>query len=108
MDQPELSGHQRGFFKIARFASALAFGFLGGAMAALEKTSAGFAFKFNAWVLAAFVAGIAIAWGYWTLVLAQQAQGGSSRKSLRLYTAFLIVLALLCFLYPLRFIAKTN
>jgi hypothetical protein len=55
----------------------------------------------------AILLGAAVAWAYWHFILTRVIdRPGGSNKRFVLYTALLGFLGLLCFLYPIRYVAR--
>ena len=107
MNRPETSQTQRDFLRVARFGTAVAFGLTGGVLAAVKNSGSGLVLEFNFWVVPAILLGAAVAWAYWHFILTRVIdRPGGSNKRFVLYTALLGFLGLLCFLYPIRYVAR--
>ena len=106
MDTPEISPNQRDFLRIVRIATAIAFGFTGGVLAALKNSGSGLVLQFNIWVIPAILVGAAAAWAYWSFILTRLVRRQAQQKRFRIYTVLLAAAGLLCFLYPMRYITR--
>jgi hypothetical protein len=107
MNQPETSRTQRDFLRIARLGTALAFGITGGVLAALRNSGSGLVLEFNMWVIPAVLLGAGVAWIYWHFILTHFVdRSAGDNKRFVLYTVLLAILGLLCFLYPIRYVAR--
>jgi hypothetical protein len=89
----------RGFYEIARGATALALGCMAAALEMLRRNAAGFTFQVSVWTFVAFAVGLAAGLFYWKLA-------ARSLPAVRLGTAFLVLAGIGGFLYPLRFVPK--
>ena len=110
MNEPGISPNQRDFFRIARVATAIAFGVTGGVLAGLAHSGSGIVLKFNFWVIPAVIAGVVVGWAYWSFILRRLVarQSGQLNKRFRFYTILLVIGGLLCFFYPIRYAMKGN
>ncbi len=104
VNEPGLSRNQRDFLRIVQFATAFAFGVTAGSHYALEQTGSGFVLRFSFGVIPAFLAGAAIGWSYWHLILRRAEQTGAKR--FRIYSWVLVAIGLACFLYPIRYVKR--
>jgi hypothetical protein len=103
------SDHQRRLYPVVTYSTALAFGCMIASLEALRPSGTGFSFEVSFKTLIAFVLGGAIALPFWRLIL-----NGSnwSRRKITLVggglVAVLILLGVGAFLYPLRFVPKSQ
>ena len=106
----EISQSQRDFLKIVRWATAVAFGLTGGALAALRNSGSGFVLQFNFWVVPAALVGAAIGWAYWQFVATRLVEHETRQNTRRfgIYTVLLALAGLLCFLYPIRYVVRSS
>jgi hypothetical protein len=98
---------QRRLYPIFTFSTALAFGCMLATLEALRPDSDGFHFVTSYKTLIAFVAGGAIAFPLWRIILNGTRLG---QRNLSLATGFMVVVLLVlgvgAFLYPLRFVPR--
>jgi hypothetical protein len=95
-----------GLFRIAGVGASVAFGAMVGSLFAVKATAEGLMFELNlAAVLAFVVAGI-FAWFYWRLVarMATDKAPQQRRKKFIVFSVGLILVGLVSFLYPLKFV----
>lgn len=88
--------------------SALGIGALLASLTVLEPTENGFEFRWTFYVLPAFAAGSLLAWAYWRMVFRLALRGQDpvqAERRLKRAVIGLLVLGVLAFLYPLRFVA---
>lgn len=93
-------------FHIAGAASALAFGVMMATLFAVERTSSGLVFRLNALAVIAFLVAAPVAWFYWRLIarMATENAPEQRRKKFVTFSAGLLFIGLLAFLYPLKFV----
>jgi uncharacterized membrane protein len=125
MQDRESPKNRRDFLRIITASSALAFGAMVASLYSLRRAPSGFRFQFNTGSALVFLAGAALAWGYWRTVssLPASAEGtapGSPTEGLRqesgirkrvwfiLYSIGLALISLICFLVPIRHVAEEN
>lgn len=98
---------QRRLYPIFTFSTALAFGCMLASLESLRPDSAGFHFEPSYKTLIAFVAGAAIAFPLWRLILNGTRLG---QRNLSLATGLMVVVLLVlgvgAFLYPLRYVPR--
>jgi hypothetical protein len=98
---------QRRLYPIFTFSTALAFGCMLGTLEALRPDADGFHFEVSYKTLIAFVAGGAIAFPVWRLILNGTRLG---QRNLNFATGTMVVLLLVlgvgAFLYPLRYVPR--
>ncbi len=103
----EDSQTQRRLYPIFTLATALAFGCMLATLEALRPDADGFRFEASYKTLIAFIAGAAIAFPVWRLILNGTRLG---QRNLNLATGAMVVLLLVlgvgAFLYPLRFVPR--
>ena len=101
------SKNQQRLYPIFTFSTALAFGCMLATLEALRPAPAGFSFELSYKTLIAFLAGGAIAFPLWHLILNGTHLG---KRNLTLVTGGMVVLLLVlgvgAFLYPLRFVPR--
>jgi hypothetical protein len=101
------SKNQQRLYPIFTLATALAFGCMLATVEALRPDSAGFSFEVSYKTLIAFVAGGAIAFPLWRIILNGTKLG---QRNLSLATGAMVVILLVlgvgAFLYPLRFVPR--
>lgn len=87
--------------------SALGMGALLASLTVVRHGEAGLEFHWSWLAVAAFVAGAALAAGFWRLVFHWSAarDHAANRRKVMLASGLLLVLAVAAFLYPLRFVA---
>ena len=95
-------------FRIAGIGASLAFGAMVGTLFALKPVRDGFTFKVNAGVVIAFIAAAIFAWFYWRLVERMAAEKTPQRRQKKfvVFSVGLLLVGLVSFLYPLKFIAE--
>lgn len=93
-------------FYIAGFGSALAFGAMIATLFAVSSGPSGLAFEMNLSAALAFVVAAPLAWFYWRLVarMASEKAPELRRKKFLVFSAGLLLVGVLAFLYPLKFI----
>ena len=102
-DRPADSKITNEFIQVAKFGSAVGFGFMAASIQALNRKSGNFTFEISFWTLLAFVAGVALALVFWRLALSSV-----SPRNFRRGVWLMAIFGLGAFLYPLRFIAREN
>ena len=117
--------NRRDFLRIVSGSSALAFGAMVASLYSLRRAPSGFRFEFSLWSALVFVAGAALAWGYWRTVSNLPESGGEpvpghppegagqgaakrKRAWFVLYSFGLGIVSLVCFLMPLQHVAEEN
>ena len=100
------AGSNSTLFHIAGFGSSLAFGAMIGSLFAVHSGPSGLAFEVNASAAIAFVVAAPLAWFYWRLVarMASENAPEQRRKKFLIFSAGLLLVGVLAFLYPLKFI----
>jgi hypothetical protein len=94
------------FRRVISASTAGAIGLLFASMAALDRGPEGFEFHWSYWALPWFGAGVVVGWGYWVLALRLAGRGGTpeaARRTMARASTALLVVAVVSFLYPLRF-----
>ena len=93
-------------FRIAGVGASVAFGVMVGTLFALKAAPDGFAFELNAAAVVAFIAAGAFAWFYWRMIerMAVEEAHARRRKRFVLYSLGLVLVGIISFLYPLKFI----
>ena len=93
-------------FHIAGLGASLAFGAMVATLFALRSVPDGFGFEINLATVLAFVAAASLAWFYWRLVerMATDRAPEQRRKKFLLFSAGLVLVGIVSFLYPLKFI----
>jgi hypothetical protein len=95
-------------FRIAGVGASLAFGTMVASLFALKSRPDGFAFELNAITIVAFVAAAALGWFYWRMIARMAAEPGRQprQKKFVVFSIGLVLVGLVSFLYPLKFIPK--
>jgi uncharacterized membrane-anchored protein len=93
-------------FNIASYGAALAFGVMVATLFALERTSHGLSFRLNAGAVISFLVAAPFAWFYWRLIarMATERAPEQQRKKFIVFSAGLLVVGVMAFLYPLKFV----
>lgn len=93
-------------FRIAGVGASLAFGAMVASLFALKPLRDGFSFELNGATVIAFFVAAAFAWSYWRLVarMAVEKAPAQRRKKFIIFSAGIIVVGVVSFLYPLKFI----
>jgi hypothetical protein len=101
----------RGLLRIAAASTAIGFGSVAGSLYSLRQGPSGLTFVFSVGSLVAFIVGALAGWFYWRIldrmILGADAAGKPSRKKLSrfvLFNGIALMIGLLAFLYPIRFI----
>jgi hypothetical protein len=95
-----------GIFRIAGIGASLAFGAMVASLFAVKATPGGLAFELNVATVLAFIGAALLAWFYWRLVerMAADKAPEQRRKKFIVFSAGLLLVGLVSFLYPLKFI----
>jgi hypothetical protein len=95
-----------GLFRIAGVGASLAFGAMVASLFAVKATPGGLTFELNAATVIAFIAAALLAWFYWRLVerMAADKAPQQRRKKFVVFSAGFLLVGLVSFLYPLKFI----
>ena len=93
-------------FHIAGLGSSLGFGAMVASLFAVRASAAGFAFEFTVPSVIAFLVSGMLAWLYWRLVARMAAEKAPEqrRKKFLIFSAGLLLIGVVAFLYPLKFI----
>jgi len=93
-------------FRIAGVGTALAFGVMVASLFAVRSTQSGLTFEITAPVVIAFLIAAIVAWFYWRMVvrLASSQEPNKQRKRFALFSVAMVVVGILTFLYPIKFI----
>jgi hypothetical protein len=104
-DQPQ-DNSTRTLFRIAGLGTALAFGAMVGSLFAVRSMPNGLTFDITPAVIIAFFVAAVIAWFYWRMVarLAGSSAPELQRKRFVLFSIAMVVVGILSFLYPIKFI----
>ena len=104
-DDSKPSSGSSSFFRLAGAGTALAFGVMVASLFSLQHGPSGFSFRLNAWVVIAFVLAASAGWYYWKLVARMAAEKSPNlRKKFIVFSIGLVLLGVIGFLYPLKFI----
>ena len=106
--QSKQTGGSSTLFRIAGAGAALAFGAMVASLFALKSAPEGFTFEIDVLTVIAFLAAATFAWFYWRMV-ARMAAEGTPEKRRKKFIAFsigLVLVGLVSFLYPLKFIPE--
>ena len=95
-------------FRIGGVGASLAFGAMVGSLFAVKAQPGGLAFELNAGTIIAFCAAATFAWFYWRLVTRMAAEKAPRhrRKKFMAFSVGLLLVGVISFLYPLKFIAS--
>ena len=95
-----------GLFRIAGLGASVAFGAMVASLFAVKATPEGLAFELNLATVLAFVAAGILAWFYWRMVarMASDKAPQQRRKKFIVFSLGLILVGLVSFLYPLKFV----
>jgi uncharacterized membrane-anchored protein len=101
------SGGANALFRIAGTGASLAFGAMVASLFALKPLPDGLSFELNAGVVISFLAAAALAWFYWRLVarMAVEKAPQSRNKKFIIFSIGILIVGIVSFLYPLKFIA---
>jgi hypothetical protein len=93
-------------FNIASYGAALAFGVMVATLFALERTPHGLSFRLNAGAVISFLVAAPVTWFYWRLIarMATERAPEQQRKKFIVFSAGLLVVGVMAFLYPLKFV----
>lgn len=119
MPRLRLSKDTRDFFWIVTVAMALGFGVATASLYSLRHGESGLAFEFSAGTVVAFLAGAALASGYWRLIVRRISRAEAqpppayteAARDRLFFIAYSVVLGLFglgCLLYPLRYVTAEN
>lgn len=118
MQRSPLSKDTRDFFWIVTVATAVGFGAATASLYSLRHGEGGLDFEFTAGTVVAFLAGAALASGYWRLIVkrisraeAREASGPAETRDRLLFIVYSVLLGLFglgCLLYPLRYVTHEN
>jgi len=106
-DNPPVPLHEDATFRgLVMAASALGMGGMVASLATVRQGPHGFEFHWTALAIPGFVAGALIGCLYWAMIFRFSARSGAhgGRRPVAIASAFLLVLAMAVFLYPIRFI----
>ncbi len=108
MSGPENSRTNHALFRLVGVASGLAFGGMVASLFAVKSTPGGLVFELNAGAVISFVVCAVIAWFYWRVVerMAMGAAPQQRRRRFKLFSAGLLLVGVISFLYPLKFIPE--
>ena len=95
-------------FNIASYGAALAFGVMVATMFALERTPNGLSFKLNAAAIVSFLVAAPVAYFYWRLIarMATERAPEQRRKKFIVFSIGLLLVGVMAFLYPLKFVPE--
>jgi len=98
----------RALFNIASYGAAVAFGVMVATLFALERTPHGLSFKLNAGALISFLVAAPVTWFYWRLIarMATERAPEQRRKKFIVFSAGLLLVGVMAFLYPLKFVPE--
>jgi Na+/melibiose symporter-like transporter len=94
-------------FRIAGAGASLAFGAMIASLFATRHTTHGFVFEINIWAVIAFLVSAPVAWFYWRLIASMASDPNAQqqgRKKFIVFSVGLLVVGMLAFLYPLKFV----
>jgi hypothetical protein len=100
------SGNESVLFRIAGVGASFAFGAMVASLFALRTSPGGFVFELNVPTVISFIAAGMLAWFYWRLVarMAVDKAPQQRRKKFIVFSAGLLLVGIVSFLYPLKFI----
>ena len=95
-------------FNSAGSGAALAFGAMVATLFALERTSHGLTFRLNAAAIISFLVAAPVAWFYWRLIARMTTERAPEqrRQKFIVYSIGLLLIGVMAFLYPLKFVPK--
>ena len=101
-----VAGSNSTLFHIAGLGSSLGFGAMVASLFAVRAGAAGIAFEFTVPAVLAFLVSGTLAWFYWRLVARMAAEKAPEqrRKKFLIFSAGLLLVGVVAFLYPLKFI----
>ena len=93
-------------FNIASYGAAVAFGVMVATLFALDRSPNGLVFRLNALAVIAFLVAAPFAWFYWRLIarMATERAPEQRRKKFIIFSAGLLLVGVMAFLYPLKFV----
>ncbi len=93
-------------FNIASYGAALAFGVMVATLFALERTPNGLSFRLNGMAVISFLVAAPVAFFYWRLIarMATERAPEQRRKKFIVFSAGLLLIGVMAFLYPLKFV----
>ncbi len=93
-------------FNIASYGAAVAFGVMVATLFALEPSPNGLVFRLNALAAISFLVAAPFAWFYWRLIarMATERAPEQRRKNFIVFSAGLLLVGVVAFLYPLKFV----
>lgn len=108
MSENENSTSASTLFRIAGAGASLAFGAMVASLFALKSAPVGLTFELNAGSVIAFPIAATLAWFYWRMVvrMAVDKAPQQGKKKFFAFSASLLLVGLISFLYPLKFIAN--
>ncbi len=97
---------KNGLFRVAGIGASLAFGAMVASLFALNIAADGFSFELNAGAVIAFIVAALFGWFYWRMIarLAVDKAPELRRKKFIAFSAGLLLVGVVSFLYPLKFI----
>jgi len=112
MGAQETGPQKNELLRIAGVSTALALGFMAGSMQAFTRDAQGFQFRISVFTVLTFVAGAAVGWWYWRLVMKMITPAVSSAPrptgKFTLFSVLLFLAAVGSYFYRLRFVPKGN
>jgi hypothetical protein len=95
-------------FRIAGVGASLAFGSMVASLFALQPTREGFTFALNVGAIISFTVAATFTWFYWRMIARMASDRAPERRKKKfiVFSAGLILIGILSFLYPLKFIPK--
>ena len=93
--------HERDLVRVMVVGTAISFGFMFALLQTLRVDASGWSFTISLGTAVAFLVGAGLTTGAW--VLALRGRGAGQRNPLRLLSPIVLVVGLVGFLYPLRF-----
>lgn len=99
---------KNGIFRVAGIGAALAFGAMVASLFALKPVTDGFTFELNLGAVLAFITAAIFAWFYWRMIasLAVDKAPQQRRRKFVAFSAGLLLVGVVSFLYPLKFIPQ--
>src|SRR5690242_20595909 len=103
---PAEKSNTTALFNIASYGAALAFGVMVATLFALERTPNGLSFKLNAAAIISFLVAAPVTFFYWRLIarMATERAPEQRRKKFIVFSAGLLLIGVMAFLYPLKFV----
>ena len=105
--KPEPSaGGSSALFRIAGAGASLGFGAMVASLFALKSSPVGLTFELNPGAVLAFPVAATVAWFYWRMVvrMASEKAPEQRRKKFIAFSAGLLLVGVIAFLYPLKFV----